>query len=159
MPNCHNYTVNQYNCPMSKLITFVAVVVTCQQYWNRIIISSWCGRMGGVRNLAALLANDYVSMWFSMCAASVKTNINYNFVIFSHCKIVTKWTSLISYHSWWIYNYLNVCNQCLVLSPLKLWVRTPIQNSVIKFDCDLRQVCGFPQVLRFPPPLKLTATK
>ena len=33
-----------------------------------------------------------------------------------------------------------------------------IQHYVIKFFNDLRQVCGFHQVLRFPPPIKLTAT-
>ena len=33
-----------------------------------------------------------------------------------------------------------------------------IQHYVIKFVSDLRQVCGFLQVLWFPPPLKLTAT-
>jgi hypothetical protein len=33
-----------------------------------------------------------------------------------------------------------------------------IQYYEIKFVSDLRQVCGFLQVLRFPPPIKLTAT-
>ena len=33
-----------------------------------------------------------------------------------------------------------------------------IQHCVKKFVCDLRQVCGFLWVLRFPPPIKLTAT-
>jgi hypothetical protein len=33
-----------------------------------------------------------------------------------------------------------------------------IQNYVIKFVSDLRQVGGFPRVPRFPPPIKLTAT-
>jgi hypothetical protein len=33
-----------------------------------------------------------------------------------------------------------------------------IQHYVIKFISDLRQVGGFPQVLRFPPLIKLTAT-
>jgi hypothetical protein len=63
----------------------------------------------------------------------------------------------------WIYNYL--CNQCL--SPLKWWVRTPfiarctqykIQDYMIKFVSDLQQVSGFLRILRFPPPIKLTAT-
>jgi hypothetical protein len=31
-----------------------------------------------------------------------------------------------------------------------------IQHYVIKFVSDLRQVCGFLRVLRFPPPIKLT---
>jgi hypothetical protein len=34
-----------------------------------------------------------------------------------------------------------------------------IQHYVIKFDSDLRQVSGYLQVLRFPPPIKLTVTK
>ena len=33
-----------------------------------------------------------------------------------------------------------------------------IQHFVIKFVSNLRQVGGFLQVLRFPPPIKLTAT-
>ena len=32
-----------------------------------------------------------------------------------------------------------------------------IQHYVIKFVSDLRQVSGFVHVLRFPPPIKLTA--
>jgi hypothetical protein len=32
-----------------------------------------------------------------------------------------------------------------------------IQHYVIKFVSDLRQIGGFLQVLRFPPPIKLTA--
>jgi hypothetical protein len=32
-----------------------------------------------------------------------------------------------------------------------------IQNYVIKFENDLRRVGGFIGVLRFPPPIKLTA--
>ena len=33
-----------------------------------------------------------------------------------------------------------------------------IQHYVIKFVSDLRQVGGFLQVLRFPAPIKITAT-
>ena len=33
-----------------------------------------------------------------------------------------------------------------------------IQHYVIKFVNDLRRVSGFLRVLRFPPPIKLTAT-
>jgi hypothetical protein len=33
-----------------------------------------------------------------------------------------------------------------------------IQHYVIKFVSDVLQVCGFLWVLRFPPPIKLTAT-
>jgi len=34
-----------------------------------------------------------------------------------------------------------------------------IQHYVIKFVSDLRQVSGFVHVLRFPPPIKRTATQ
>ena len=60
----------------------------------------------------------------------------------------------------WIYNYL--CNQCV--SQLKGVSSNPthcevysIQHYVTKFVSDLRQVCGFSLVLRFLPPIKLTA--
>jgi len=33
-----------------------------------------------------------------------------------------------------------------------------IQDYVIKFVSDLRQVGGFPWILRFPPPMKLITT-
>ena len=33
-----------------------------------------------------------------------------------------------------------------------------IQHYVIKFVCDLRQVCGFLRALRFPPPIKVSTT-
>jgi hypothetical protein len=33
-----------------------------------------------------------------------------------------------------------------------------VQHYMIKFVSDLRQVGGFLQVFRFPPPIKLTAT-
>jgi len=60
-----------------------------------------------------------------------------------------------SYGSW-IYNYLY--SQCL--SPLKFESRSGrgVQHYVIKFVSDLRQVGGFLRVLRFHPPIKLTAT-
>jgi hypothetical protein len=45
----------------------------------------------------------------------------------------------------------NLCNQCLS-------VVCSIQHYVIKFVNDLRQVGGFLRVLRFPPPIQLTAT-
>jgi hypothetical protein len=33
-----------------------------------------------------------------------------------------------------------------------------IQHNVIKFVSGLQQIGGFPRALRFPPPIKLTAT-
>jgi hypothetical protein len=38
------------------------------------------------------------------------------------------------------------------------WSARGVQHYVIKFVSDLRQVGGFLRVLRFPPPIKLTAT-
>jgi len=45
----------------------------------------------------------------------------------------------------------NVVSSNLVHSEVYL-----IQHYVIKFVSDLRQVGGFLQILRFPPPIKLT---
>ena len=65
-----------------------------------------------------------------------------------------------SYGSW-IYSYL--CNQCLMIttkvvsSNLAQANVYSTQHYVIKFVSDLRQVYGFLRVLRFPPPIKLTA--
>ena len=61
----------------------------------------------------------------------------------------------------WIYKYL--CNQ--FLSPLTLLVRIPHRCGVLNTKlcdkvCELskRQVGSFLRVLRFPPPIKLSAT-
>ena len=48
-----------------------------------------------------------------------------------------------------------------VLPPLDNPVQGKVYSTlfyVIKFVSDLRQVCGFLQVLRFHPPIKLTVT-
>ena len=54
-------------------------------------------------------------------------------------------------------NFVSYCclNQASHLLPIYLY---SIQHDVIKFVSDLRQVSGFLQVVRFPPPIKLTAT-
>jgi hypothetical protein len=63
-------------------------------------------------------------------------------------------------HDSWIYNYL--CNRCL--SPLMLRVQFLLRtNARCSTLCDkvcqwLAQVGVFRRVLRFPPPIKLTAT-
>jgi len=55
-----------------------------------------------------------------------------------------------SYGSW-IYN--NVVSSNLIYGE-----SCSIQHCVIKFVSDLRQVGGFIRVIRFSPPIKLTAT-
>ena len=72
---------------------------------------------------------------------------------------VTMGPSLSWSYGSWMYNYL--CNQCL--SPLPDVVSSNLDqgdmyNIMIKFASDLRQVCGFLRSLRFPLPIKLTAT-
>jgi hypothetical protein len=78
-----------------------------------------------------------------------------------------------------LFHSKNICpllflNSCLWLNMLHIFCReiffililfylffiiyNSIQHYVIKFVCDLRQVGGFLRVLRFPPPIKLTAT-
>jgi hypothetical protein len=68
-------------------------------------------------------------------------------------------------HGTWIYNYLCNLYICMYLSQSKLRVPSPTHGGcarykryVIKFVSDLRQVGGFVRVLRFPLPIKLTAT-
>ena len=39
------------------------------------------------------------------------------------------------------------------------WQVYSIQQYVIKFVGDLRQVCGIVWEVRFPPPINITATK
>ena len=78
------------------------------------------------------------------------------YIVFVGWNLITKKKNTQSYGSW-IYNC--VCNHCL--SPLMLWVRISIRARCtalcIKVS-GLRQVSGFLWVLRFPAPIKLTAT-
>ena len=48
--------------------------------------------------------------------------------------------------------YIHVIYKCAV------HITTKVGSYVIKFISDLRQAGGFLRVLRFPPPIKLTAT-
>jgi hypothetical protein len=50
-----------------------------------------------------------------------------------------------------------LCFQIMSSNPVHNEVYS-IQYCVIKFVSELRQVGGFLRVLRFPPPIKLTAT-
>jgi branched-subunit amino acid transport protein len=54
--------------------------------------------------------------------------------------------------------YHNENNVFSIILNLQLIIYI-IQHYVIKFVSDLRQVSGFLRVLRFPPPIKLTAMK
>jgi len=53
-----------------------------------------------------------------------------------------------------IYNLINITHNAVSSNPAHGEVYL-IQHYVIKFVNDLRQIGGF---LRFPPPIKLTAT-
>jgi hypothetical protein len=48
----------------------------------------------------------------------------------------------------------NYHHRCYEFESLSGW---GVQHYVLKFVSDLRQVSGFHRVLRFPPPIKLTA--
>ena len=61
----------------------------------------------------------------------------------------------------WIFNYLwqSVPITTNVMSSNSVHKEVySIQHYAIKFVSDLRQVASFLWVLRFPPPIKLTAT-
>jgi hypothetical protein len=97
------------------------------------------------------------------------SDLSYNiYFIDRHIPYTVGPSWLWSYGSWH-YNYMYLCHQNL--SPPKLCtcaIKTyrhqscefgpsSIQHYVMKFVSDLRQVGGLLQVLRFPPPIKLTA--
>jgi hypothetical protein len=54
---------------------------------------------------------------------------------------------------WWVESDFKAPNL-----PLSLGEVYSIPNYVIKCVSDLREVGGFLRILRFPPPIKLTAT-
>ena len=60
----------------------------------------------------------------------------------------------------WIYNYpvqsVPITTKVVSSNPVHGEVYS-IQHYVMKFVSYLRQVCGFLRVLRFPPPILLTA--
>jgi hypothetical protein len=62
----------------------------------------------------------------------------------SHGSWITTTYALRSYHHW-----------CCEFESRLGW---GVQHFVIKFVSDLRQVGGFLRVLRFSPPIKMTAT-
>jgi hypothetical protein len=70
------------------------------------------------------------------------------------------WDDSVPFRSWsydsWIYKYL--CNLCQLLLKLWVWIPLMVRCPQCKIVSDLRQVGGFPRVLRFPPSITLTAT-
>ena len=55
-------------------------------------------------------------------------------------------------------NFNSACSiQSYWIPRVQISIRRGVQHYVIKFVNDLRQVSGFLWVLRFPPPIKLTA--
>ena len=71
-----------------------------------------------------------------------------------------QWQWGVKWERRWIYNYL--CNQCQLpptdVCEFESQSGRGVQHYVIKFVSDLWQVDDFLRVLRFPPPIKLTAT-
>ena len=55
------------------------------------------------------------------------------------------------------YELVSITTKVVSLNPAHGKVYS-IQQYVIRFVSDLRQIIGFLLVLRFPPPIKLTAT-
>ena len=77
-----------------------------------------------------------------------KNDINGNYIFFSNAlKLVFYMTS----------KSVPITTNVVSLNPVHCKVYS-MQHFVIKFVSDLRQVDGFLGVLRFLPPIKLTAT-
>ena len=84
-------------------------------------------------------------------------------IIYSQC-IAVYYLSLIHLHDQFLVIYLHVyltnvwlfiVSACSCYPIIKLFF---LSLYVIKFVSNLRQIGGFPRVLRFSPPIKLTAT-
>jgi hypothetical protein len=59
---------------------------------------------------------------------------------------------------WWLDLQLPMQSVPITTNVVSSNSTQAMQHYVIKFVSDLRQVGGFLLVLRFPPPIKLTAT-
>jgi hypothetical protein len=89
--------------------------------------------------------SDVTSLsWHFICWFPIILQLAFDCLNFKICHLSLDWLS--------IDNIRYLCNQCL--SPMMLWVRISIrggvQQYVIKFVSDLRQVSGFLRVLWFP---------
>jgi hypothetical protein len=90
--------------------------------------------------------------WYKICIIELKKFFK-NFLQASLSKCF--WNRLSYGH---IVLVFNLCDTKVISSnPTHGDVYT-IQHYMIKFVSDLRQVSGFLSVLRFPPPIELTAT-
>ena len=94
-------------------------------------------------------------IWISSDYGLSLSQLEQIIIDFVYCREGPSWSW--SYGSW-IYNYL--CNQCLYHWCCVFESRSVrgVQHYMIKFVNDLRQVVGFLRVIRFPSPIKLTAT-
>jgi hypothetical protein len=59
---------------------------------------------------------------------------------------------------WWLDLHLPMQSVSINTNVVSSNLTQAIQHYVIKFVSDLLQVGGFLQLLRFPPPIKLTTT-
>jgi hypothetical protein len=79
-------------------------------------------------------------------------------LFFSKCTDDPYWTSFHANVSYELSNEMSVPITTKVVSSNRVHGEVySIQQYVIKFVSDLRQVGGFLRVLRFPPPIKLAA--
>ena len=91
-----------------------------------------------------ICCRDLIIVWFHLSMLSLPISIK---VI----ELDVYFISIDWSYGIWIYYYL--CPSV----PITTKVVSSIQHYVLKFVSDLRQVDGFLRVLRFPPPMKLTA--
>ena len=91
--------------------------------------SSWSWSYGSWISASTLMSNDFKSLMDVALHERMYENLINNYLLVLLLKGVIVVVIVCS----WIYNYL--CNQCL--SPLILWVRTPLRRGVLDTTlCD-----------------------
>ena len=146
----HKFTFQKDRLTRSKVITWKPL---CLQTRSKVI--TW--------KPLCLQTRSKVITWKPLCLQTRSKVITWKpLCLQTRSKVIT-WKPLclqtISKVITWKPLCLQTRSKVITWKPLCLHkTMTMIQHHVIKFVSDLRQVCGFLQVLWFPPQIKLTTT-
>ena len=150
-----------YNHAAPMLYVRVGILLTCRKHVHDLIISL---RIGHIRlvyprhfSLKCLYQTRKVCGRVFCRARGIDFASLFDFDIW-FWNVRTMWYFFFILLFWYTVSYWLQ----IKISPLKLWVRNPvndyvysIKHYVIKFVNDLRKICGFLRLPRFPPPIQL----